>query len=475
MVTGQSQEQMQAILEKLQAEQLAEGIPPAEVRRQRIQTVIDMLVDNQDALAQALDQDYGGRHEYLTRMSEVMQSIGHLKDAKKKLHKWMKPEKRQPLPPMGLFGAKAQLRYQPKGVIGIMSPWNYPIAMVINPLATALAAGNRVMVKPSEFNPKTAELLEQLFSKYFPGGEVTVVNGGPETGAAFAALPLNHIIFTGATGIGRKVMEAAARNLTPVTLELGGKSPVIISRTADIAEAAARIMNGKATNAGQACVSPDYVFVPEESMETFIDACRAIFREQFPTALDNQDYSCVVNDRHCARITGYIHEAQQAGVRVENLGTEEITEGKRRIPVHIVVDPGEDLAIMQEEIFGPAMIVKPYQKLEPCVDYINQRPSPLALYYFGKDKAEQAWVLDHTLSGGVTVNEVLMHVACTDMPFGGVGASGIGNYHGREGFRTFSHARSVFTEGWLNIAKLAGTLPPYSDKVGKMLASQIKK
>lgn len=475
MTAEQIEVQLQATLEKLRQDQLDEGVPSLEVRSQRMQRVIDLLVDHQHELAQALDEDYEGRHPYLTLMSEVLQPIAHLKDARKNLRKWMKPERRKPPFPMGLFGASATLRYQPKGVVGIMSPWNYPIAMVVNPLCNALAAGNRAMIKPSEFNPRTAKLMETLFRDYFPQGEVAVVNGGPEVGAAFAALPFNHIFFTGATGIGSKVMEAAARNLVPVTLELGGKSPVIVGRSADIKGAAERIATGKTVNTGQACVSPDYVFVPEESVEDFIDACRSQFRQLFPTVLDNHDYATVINQRHCERISAYLREAREAGTRVENLSNQQPEEGNRRIPVHVVVEPADSLAVMQQEIFGPIMIVKGYSDVKSCVDYINRRPTPLALYYFGNDAPERDWVLDHTLSGGVSVNEVLMHTACVDMPFGGVGASGIGNYHGREGFRTFSHARGVFTEGKVNLAKLAGTLPPYTSKVEKMLAAQIKK
>lgn len=468
-------EDLLAKLNVLKKAQLAEGIPTAEVRKERLQRCINLLVENQHDLAEALNQDYGGRSPNLTRMSEVMQTIGHFKDAQKRLVKWMKPERRSAPVPMGLFGAKAQLRYQPKGVIGIMSPWNFPIAMIFNPLCNALAAGNRAMIKPSEFNPKTAALLETLFAKYFASDEVLLVNGGAEVGSAFASLPLGHILFTGAGSIGRKVMEAASKNLTPVTLELGGKSPVIVGESADINEVAARITTGKGNNAGQVCLSPDYVFVPRQKVEAFIDQARQTFREQYPTVIGNPDYNSMINDRHYQRIAAYINEATSSGTRVENLGNDSMQAGDNRIPIHLIIDAPEESAISQEEIFGPVMIIRPYDQLSECTQYINERPSPLGLYYFGKDKGEQQWVLDNTLSGGVTINEVIMHVACTDLPFGGVGASGMGNYHGHEGFKTFSHARGVFTEGKINLAKLAGTLPPYGDKVKKMLDGQIKK
>ncbi|MDX1733617.1 MAG: aldehyde dehydrogenase family protein, partial [Halioglobus sp.] len=354
--------------------------------------------------------------------------------------------------------------------------WNYPIAMVINPLCNALAAGNRAMVKPSEFNPKTAALLQQLLHEYFPDGEVVVVNGGPEVGARFAALPFGHLFFTGAGGIGSRVMEAASRNLTPVTLELGGKSPVVIGKSANLVDAAARIITGKCMNSGQACVSPDYVFVPQDDVELFINICRATFVTQFPSVLKNRDYTAVINERHYERIMGYLREAEEAGARLENLSGEPPMAGNHRIPLHIAVNPDDSLSMMQEEIFGPLMIVKGYADVTDVIHYINARPNPLALYYFGKDKAERELVLNHTLSGGVSINEVMMHVGCTDLPFGGVGASGMGNYHGREGFRTFSHARGVYTEGKVNLAKLAGTLPPYNPaKLKKLLSGQISK
>ncbi|MEM7412363.1 MAG: coniferyl aldehyde dehydrogenase [Myxococcota bacterium] len=469
------EETLRAKLETMRAAQRASGIPTAAVRKERLQKCVDLLVDNQDAIVKALDADYAGRPEPLTLMSEVMMPINHLKDALKKLDTWMKPERRKVQFPLGLFGARAELRYQPKGVVGIMSPWNFPIAMIVNPLTTALAAGNRVMIKPSEFNPATAELLAEIFPKYFAEDEIAVITGGPEVGAAFSALPLNHILFTGATTIGRKVMEAASANLTPVTLELGGKSPTIVSRSADIVATAERIAFGKCNNAGQVCLSPDYVFVPRESVDTFVETCRESFRAQYPTVLGNPDYTAVINDRHYARIRMYLEEIRESGARLENLGTEEPKEGDRRIPIHIVVDPGEELAVMNDEIFGPVMIVKSYDRVEDCIDYINDRPTPLGLYYFGKDHAEQEQVLNQTLSGGVTINDVIMHVSCVDLPFGGVGDSGLGNYHGREGFKTFSHARGVFTDGKLNLAKLAGLMPPYTEKTKQRLGSQIKK
>lgn len=467
---------MQLQLQQLRKAQRSHGIPDANTRKDRLQRCIDLLVDHQDILVNTLDEDYGGRSPFLSKMSDVLQPVGHLKHAIKNIDKWMQPEKRSPSFPMGLLGARARIEYQPLGVVGIMSPWNFPIAMIFHPLANALAAGNRVMIKPSEFNPKTAELLEKLFGQYFSEDEIAVVNGGPEAGGAFSALDLDHILFTGATSIGRMVMSAAAQNLTPVTLELGGKSPTIISDGADIKKATEMIIYGKIMNSGQVCLSPDYVFVPEAEVERFISIARETFQQMFPTVNGNADYVTLVNSRHYDRITGYVDEARTAGVRIESMSDDTPSAEERRMPLQLIVDPAEELRVMQDEIFGPLMIIKPYRELKECIDYIADHPHPLGLYYFGTDKAEQQYVLNNTQSGGVTFNDVIMHVANIDLPFGGVGNSGIGNYQGREGFKTFSHARSVYTQGWVNLPKLAGTLPPYNaEKLNKLYAGQIKK
>lgn len=467
---------MQLQLQNLRQAQRQAGIPDASTRKDRLQRAVNLLVENQDILASTLDEDYGGRSPYLTKMSDIMMPVGHLKHAIKHVDRWMKPEKRSAAFPMGLLGGRARIEFQPLGVVGIMSPWNFPMAMIFNPLATALAAGNRAMIKPSEFNPKTADLLEKLFAAYFSDDEVVVVNGGPEAGGAFAALDLDHILFTGATSIGRMVMQAAAQNLTPVTLELGGKSPTIVSPSADLKKSAETIISGKIMNAGQVCLSPDYVFVPEGELENFVKTARDTFQEMFPTVKGNHDYVAVVNDRHYDRISGYIDEAKQAGARVESMSDDAYTAEEQRIPLHLVINPAEELRVMQDEIFGPVMIVKTYTKLSECIDYIADHPHPLGLYYFGSDKAEQEYVLNNTQSGGVTINDVIMHVSNIDLPFGGVGNSGMGNYQGVEGFRTFSHARSIYTQGWVNLPKLAGTLPPYNTaKLDKLFAGQIKK
>ncbi len=456
----------------------AEGPVALATRIDRIDRCIALLVDNQDAICQALNQDFGCRSKYATLMMDVMNSVGSLKYVKKHIKKWMKPEKRTPLVPLNFMGAKACVQYQPKGVIGIMTPWNVPVNMIFSPLADVLGAGNRAMIKPSEFTPHTADLMQQLFAQYFEESEVCVVSGGPEVGAAFSSLQLDHIIFTGATGIGRLVMKAAADNMVPVTLELGGKSPVVISEQVDINKAAESIITGKAMNGGQLCVSPDYCFVPQSKLEVFVRRCRDVIAEQFPTVQGNPDFTACINQRHFERVKAYIDEAREKGARIVPLcpaGEEFSSPEEHKIALHLIIDPDDDLACMQDEIFGAVLNIKTYHELDPVLDFINARERPLALYYFGNDKVEMQRVLDETISGGVSVNNVAMHVACDDLPFGGIGHSGTGNYRGFDGFRTFSHARSIYKEGWVNLAKLGGTLPPYGQKIDKMLSSQIKK
>ena len=456
----------------------AEGPVALATRIDRIDRCIALLVDNKEAICDAVNADFGCRSKYVTLMTDIMTSVGSLKFVKKNLKKWMKPEKRTPFMPMNFLGAKAQVHHQPKGVIGIMTPWNVPVNMIFSPLADVLGAGNRAMVKPSEFTPHTAEIMRTLFAQYFEESEITVIAGGPEVGAAFSALPLDHLIFTGATSIGRLVMRAAAENMVPVTLELGGKSPVVVGEDCDIHLAAERIITGKAMNGGQLCVSPDYCFVPHSRMEAFINRCKAVIAEQYPTIQGNPDFVACINERHYDRVKAYIDEACSNGARVIPLcpsGEAFSERDEHKIALHLIVNPDDDLACMQDEIFGALLNIKAYEKLEDVIDFINARERPLALYYFGKDKTEQDKVINETLSGGVAVNAIALHVGCDDLPFGGVGHSGMGNYRGRDGFRTFSHARGVYREGFVDMAKLAGTLPPYGQKVGNMLESQIKK
>ncbi|MBT8138889.1 MAG: coniferyl aldehyde dehydrogenase [Gammaproteobacteria bacterium] len=474
----QIKRELEAKLAGIQQAFAQDRYPTYEARVDRLDRCITMLVDHQDALCDAVAADFGCRSKYVTLLSEIMISVGNLKNTKKNLKRWMRPQKRKAPFPMNLMGAKSRVHYQPKGVIGVMTPWNVPVAMFFSPLADALGAGNRVMVKPSEFTPRTSALLAELTAKYFDANVISVCTGDAATGAAFSALPFDHLIFTGGTGIGRHVMRAAADNLTPVTLELGGKSPVIVSRSTDIERTADSIISGKAMNAGQLCISPDYAFVPEESLEAFISQCQTTIQEQFPSVIDNPDFVSLINERHYDRINGYLDDAKTKGARIEMLmpaGETFADRSLHRMPIHLVVNPSDDMLVMQEEIFGPILNIKTYKNIDDCINYIGDRPHPLALYYYGSDNSEKDHVLAQTTAGGVSINDTMMHFACDDLPFGGIGASGMGHYHGFDGYKTFSHAKAVFQQSRVNLAKLAGTLPPFSEKLDKILAAQIKK
>jgi coniferyl-aldehyde dehydrogenase len=470
---------MQAILDRQKAANLRDGPPGAETRIRWIDRCIGLLVDNREAIADALNADFGARSREVSAFADVGSSLGPLKHAKANLRRWMKPEKR-PISPalLGLFGAKAELRYQPKGVVGVISPWNFPVNLTFAPLAGVLAAGNRAMIKPSEYTPATSQLMAAMIAGAFSEEEIAVVTGGPAVGEAFAHLAFDHMIFTGATGIARHVMRAAADNLVPLTLELGGKSPVILGRSADIATAAARIMNGKTLNAGQICLAPDYVLAPKDKLDAFVVEAEASVRRMFPTIKDNPDYTSIVAQRHYDRIMGHIEDARAKGARVVEIKPEgeDLTQQEhRKIAPTLIIDPTDDMTVMQEEIFGPVLPVKTYASVSEAVAYVNAHDRPLGLYYFGDDAAERETVLAATTSGGVTVNDVIFHIAQEDLPFGGVGPSGMGSYHGQDGFKEFSHKKSIYTQLKRDIGPLAQLRPPYGPAFRKFLDGQIKR
>lgn len=478
LVDRETVDKLEVTLERQRAAFLAEGAVPLETRIDRLDRCLTLLVDNQQALTDAADSDFGNRSRPVTLMLDIYSAVSGIKFVKKNLKRWMKPEKRRANFPLNLFGARAYIQYQPKGVVGVMAPWNVPFSMVFNPLADAFGAGNRCMVKPSEYTPASSAVMKELVEHYFDDTELSVVCGGPEVGAAFSALPFDHIIFTGATSIGRHVMGTAADKLTPVTLELGGKSPVIIGEDVDLPDCIEKLVAGKCMNAGQLCISPDYCLVPERHLEDLLAGIAKVFSRLYPSVSDNTDYVSMINERHHQRVFSYIDEASERGARVINLAANEADfrgHPLRKIPLHLIIDPDTDMQSMQQEIFGPILNIRPYKNIDDAISFINQRPRPLALYYFGKDKAETDRVLELTTSGGATINDIGMHVGCEDIPFGGIGQSGMGSYHGIEGFKTFSHAKSVFRQGRVNLARLAGTLPPYGAGVEKMMAKQIKK
>ncbi len=458
---------IRTILDKQKAAHIKDGPASAERRIDWINRAIALVVDNQKEIAEALASDFGHRSHEQTLLTDVMGSIGPLKHARKHLRQWMKPEKRKVQFPLNLLGAKARVEYQPLGTVGIISPWNFPVNLTWTPLAGVFAAGNRAMIKPM------ARMLREAYDET----EVAVITGGPAVGEAFSRQPFDHLLFTGATSIAYHVMRAAAENLVPLTLELGGKSPVIVSKTAKMGDAAARIMNGKTLNAGQICLAPDYVFVPEAGIDEFVSEATKSVTKMYPTMKDNPDYTSIINQRHYDRLNSYLDDARSKGAKIVeiNPANEDFSQQQaHKIPPALVLNPTDDMKIMQDEIFGPLLPVKTYRDVSEVLGYVNGHARPLGLYYFGDDEQEERTVLDRTTSGGVTVNDVVMHVSMEDLPFGGVGPSGMGAYHGLDGFRTFSHAKAVFTQ---SRAKMVAAMfrPPYGVKTRKLLASQIKK
>ena len=454
---------------------IAEGAVGIETRKARLQLVIDLVVEHNDALCEAMRDDFGGRPVAFSMMNDVLGSLAALKAARDHLHEWVGDQPRTSVQPFDQFGATAWLKIQPKGVVGIIGTWNAPLFTLLAPLASVFAAGNRAVLKPSEVAPRTAEEVARMVAQGFDPAVLAVVTGGPETATAFTAQPWDHLVFTGSIEVGKRVMKAAAENLVPVTLELGGKSPVLIGRSADIRTAAERIAVGKAMNSGQLCVAPDVVWVPAEKMDEFVAAVREVYAGLFPTIAGNADITPTVNDRHFARVESYVADAGARGARVVMAGDFPSAEGtaERRMPLRLVIGAPADSEIARHEIFGAAMMIETYREIGDAVAAINAGGRPLALYYFGQDAAEQAWVLDHTLSGGVAINDVLMHAALHDAPFGGVGASGMGHYHGREGFLEFSHVRSVYQAGGHDPRREWGMLPPYGPHLEAMLRGSV--
>ncbi len=469
---------MQATLEKQRASFTAAMPEAMSVRRDRIDRAIAMLVDHKDDFAAAVSEDFGHRSHEQTLMTDIMPSVSAMKHAKKHFESWARGEKRKPTFPLGLIGAKAEVIYQPKGVVGVVAPWNFPVGMVMVPMAGILAAGNRAMIKPSEFTEKVSALFAEVVPEYFDESEMAVFTGGVEVGTEFSGLAFDHMIFTGATSVGKHIMRAAAENLVPVTLELGGKSPTIIGRSANKKKAGERIALGKMMNAGQICLAPDYLIVAEDQEDETIESIKAGVSAQYPTLLHNDDYTSVVNGRNYERLQGYLEDAKEKGAELIeiNPGDEDFTSSNgNKMPLTIVRNVTDDMQVMQNEIFGPILPVMTYKSMDEAIDYVNDHDRPLGLYYFGSDKAEENHVLSRTVSGGVTINDGVFHNAMEDLPFGGVGPSGMGNYHGADGFKTFSHMRAVFRQTGVDVAAIGGFKAPYGKATRKTLAKELTK
>ncbi len=441
-------------LDGLRAGYQAHPFPSIKERRAHLQLLFDAVHSNRDAIAKAIDKDFGGRTRIEVDFSEIFVTLNGIRHARKHVKEWMARRKRDIA--FTLQPASAWVMPQPVGVVGIIVPWNYPLFLSMGPLAGALAAGNRAMLKLSEFTPATSEVLAALIASTFDANHVTVVNGDAAVGSAFSHLPFDHLLFTGSTEVGRKVMLAAAETLTPVTLELGGKSPVLIAPDANLGRAADDIVYGKFLNAGQTCIAPDYILAPAERVREVADALRQCIERRYPNASQNSDYTSIINDRQFDRLQGYLKEARERGVETISLGP---AANGRKLPPTLLIDPPDDLRVMQEEIFGPILPLKSYRTVDDAIRYVNARPRPLALYLFAGSSRIIKDVLNRTISGGVCVNDTLMQIVVDDLPFGGIGASGIGHYHGREGFDTFSKLKPVFRRYGIGFG--IGLRPPY--------------
>jgi coniferyl-aldehyde dehydrogenase len=445
---------MRDILAQQRAAFLHDGPPSLDQRRTALKRLRSAVLAWRREIEAALNADFGHRSRHETTIMELVPLIQGIDYLRRNLRTFMRPSRRHVALPFRL--GSARIEYQPLGVVGIVAPWNYPFSLALMPLATAIAAGNRAMIKPSEFTPATSNLLAGMLAHVFSPDEVAVVTGDASIGASFAALPFDHLLFTGSTSVGRAVMKSASTNLTPVTLELGGKSPVIVARDSPLPHAAAGIAYGKLANAGQTCIAPDYVLVHENDVGAFTAAYGTAVAALYPSGPTSEDYTSIITDRHYARLIGLLEDARAKGARVLEMGRNP-ADGCRRsrtLAPTIVLDPRDDMRIMQEEIFGPLLPVRPYRDIDEAIAYVNAQPRPLALYYYGHDRDEERKVLSRTTSGNVTINGTLMHYAQNALPFGGVGPSGMGVYHGIEGFRRLSHAKGIFKQGRLNAATL---------------------
>lgn len=464
----QSKTELYSILNSLKRAHLKHGPASAALRRDRLLRAVQLLSENCIALTAAIAADFGHRSAYQTLLADVMSSIGALKFAAEHVEQWMQAE----VVDASAEGMQTWIQQQPLGVVGIISPWNFPLNLAFGPLAGIFAAGNTAMLKPSELTPHTSELLAELVVRYFEPHELVVVLGDAEVGQAFSALPFDHLVFTGSSTVGKHIMRAAAENLVPVTLELGGKSPVVIAEDADIQQAAQRIMTVKTFNAGQICVSPDYVLIADAQVDGFIEAAQQFISESFPKVQHNDDYTSIISPRHYERLLVLLSDARSRGAEIISLAPEgepDFDANTRKIAPHLILNVMDEMLIMQEEIFGPLLPVKTYQQFEETIDYINAHPRPLAAYYFGQDKAQQQHFAMHTTSGALVINDVMTHASIDTLPFGGVGASGMGAYHGIHGFRRFTHAKAVVLQSMDGASNLR-LRAPYEQKQAALTA-----
>lgn len=439
--------------------------PEYQSRVNDLKTLKRLLLDNQEAFIAAMSQDFGHRSEDDSRIGDILTTVSGINYSLSKLKKWMKPKHRH----IGILfqPATGRVMQQPKGVVGIITPWNYPLFLSLGPLTAALAAGNRAMIKMSEYTPATSRLLAELMADAFPQDKVAIVGGDVQVATAFSSLKFDHLFFTGSTQVGKIVMKSAAENLVPVTLELGGKSPSIIAPDMDIKTAVTRMMLGKVLNSGQTCVAPDYIFCPRNKVDELVKEFGDLYKSSFPTVQDNQDCTSVINQGQYARIQNLLTDAKEKGADIIPLNETADANESRKLPLTLILKGDDSMKVMQEEIFGPVLPVVPYDNIDDVLTYISERERPLALYIYSFNKAFQQKVLKNSHAGGVCINDAAFHVANEDLPFGGVGASGMGSYHGEEGFATFSHAKAIFARGKISFASLL--LPPFNTPIHKLV------
>lgn len=444
-----------------------------EKRMEALNGLLQAIVNHQEELIEAVSSDFGHRAAAETRILEIFPLVDEIRFVKRHLRRWMRT--RGVAANWQFRPSRAKIVYQPLGVVGVLGAWNYPVLLTLSPLANALAAGNHVMVKPSEHAPRTAELIWRIVSEVFPEEYVAVITGGKEVAAAFCGLPFDHVLFTGSTDVGKLVMKAAAENLTPVTLELGGKSPALLHGSFPMATAADRICSAKFWNAGQTCIAPDYVLVPAEKKDEFVSRCEAAIARRYSRFFSNADYTHMINEGAWERMRELVEDAKSGGARVVQVDAVEGV-GNRAFPPTLIVGANDSMRVMQREIFGPVLPIVTYGSLDEAVRFINARPRPLALYYFDRDRSRINEVLERTTSGGVAINDCIFQFVQHRLPFGGVGPSGMGSYHGFDGFKTFSKKKGVFLQSGLAGAVCDRFLkPPYTSTTDRVIGFLIRR
>lgn len=464
--------EMQDCLIKQKNAFIKEGPPSLNQRKKSLKTLRQGILDNREEIEQALISDFGNRSRHETRLLEIMTLLKGIDYLCSNLKNFMRPQKRHV--PFHFHPARAYVSYQPLGVIGIVSPWNYPISLTIMPLATAIASGNRAMIKPSELTPTTSNLILKILSNLFPREEVAVFNGDAQISEKFISLVFDHLFFTGSTRIGKIVMKVASENLVPVTLELGGKSPVVVSSKTTMDYVAKEIVLGKLFNCGQTCVAPDYIMLHENQINSFVAAFDKYTKEFYPDGPISEDYTSIINRHHHNRLKKLVEDAAHKGATIVEVGNnpKKKSQHQNSMAPKLILNPKDEMDVMSEEIFGPLLPVMTYQNIDNAIEYVNSKPRPLALYYFGDDTEERKKILSRTTSGNVCINTTMKHYALDDLPFGGVGASGIGSYHGIEGFQSMSHAKGILEFRKWNMSNLIQ--PPFGKLADFFLNSNIR-